>query len=743
MKYRGMRTAACFLLFFLGLHLFAREGRSGEVWILENLLDVSTIKSGSTVLFNGWHSDLKRSNKRSFKAAVRTDRFLNPFGDRTPDLPSLKVLSAISDDGVREQYFKFFKRLCISRGIDYLVLPDTSMMRLLERQTIRNALEIGEGYFVVENELQLQLPASKREFKRRSFEKGLIWVVGEIEGLSKLLKWDRNLALQSFESDSSASSLNIFPVFHITKELGRSIFEHSASLLDPVGAFPIQADTIVYLGDDEYLKETLRMYATVLNVRKAETPVINDIRFGLRTVEKQDLVIQWLDSEVIREENTSLLVADTWHMEEMMLSQMVFGARKVEGKLDYHTNRSSFPTGVLGYSLPEYEGLNPDTLSLLDSLAAKAIRNYATPGIQIGLIKDGMLSLQKSYGYFTYDSTRPVSSETIYDLASLTKVMATLPALGYLIDQGKISIEDSLGAHLSFLRDSDKAGITIKQLLAHNSGLPSYVPFWDMKLSGDLLDPFVYLSDLHRELDIRTYEDELDEKGVDSLKATIARLPLKDELEYRYSDVGFLLLHFLVEEVSGQTLEQLLIEQFYTPMKMHSTFFNPQENEISFKTIAPTEYDRRYRHYQVWGEVHDRNASILGGIAGHAGLFSNVADLAKMMVMFLNEGFYGGHQYLSKKTVNTFNQRFFTNNRRGLGWDKMDTDHIGSASVFSSDSSYGHTGFTGTMLWADPEQKLGFIFLSNRIFPDASNWRLSHLNTRSLMHDVLYRSIED
>ncbi|NQZ77778.1 MAG: serine hydrolase, partial [Ekhidna sp.] len=176
------------------------------------------------------------------------------------------------------------------------------------------------------------------------------------------------------------------------------------------------------------------------------------------------------------------------------------------------------------------------------------------------------------------------------------------------------------------------------------------------------------------------------------------------------------------------------------PMNLENTYFNPMKKGVPPMNIAPTEYDHRYRNYQVWGEVHDRNALVFGGVSGHAGLFSTSRDLAKIMSMFLNGGYYGGRRYLSQETTSLFNQRFFLENRRGLGWDKRGLDESDTKEV--EDHSFGHTGFTGTMVWADPDEELIFVFLSNRIFPNADNWKLGQLSTRTNIHNVIYQSLE-
>ena len=320
--------------------------------------------------------------------------------------------------------------------------------------------------------------------------------------------------------------------------------------------------------------------------------------------------------------------------------------------------------------------------------------------------------------------------------------MATLPAIALLIDQGKIHLDDSISQYLNQFNGSNKSSVTIRQLLAHQGGMRSYVPFWSMMMDGDRMDAFYYKTAEDEARDIRTYGMEPDPIMLDSLKSFIVKSRLtKNPDSYQYSDLGFMVLHLIVEEVSGQAFDEFLMTNFYEPMGLTRTTFNPIRSGFSPKEIAPTEFDERYRNYQVWGEVHDRNALVFGGIAGHAGLFSTAQDLAKMMAMFMNDGFYGGKQYLKPETLELLNARYFDHYRRGLGWDKKDGKKD-SASDLASDTSYGHTGFTGTMVWADPAYDLIYVFLSNRIYPDSNNWKLGILNTRTAIHDTLYRSIE-
>ena len=304
----------------------------------------------------------------------------------------------------------------------------------------------------------------------------------------------------------------------------------------------------------------------------------------------------------------------------------------------------------------------------------------------------------------------------------------------------KSNLTDPIGKHLQDFSGSNKSQVTIKQLLAHNGGIRSYIPFWKRAMRGDRLNSFFYKTREDEANDVRSYGIEYHPSMRDSLESWLRKSDLtRNPQKYLYSDLGYMILHMLVETVAQKPFDQFLSENFYEPMRLNIGF-NPGSKGISKTNIAPTEYDHLFREDQVWGEVHDRNAHIFGGVSGHAGLFSNATDLAKMMYMLSNDGYYAGRQYLKKETLELFNARYFANNRRGLGWDKKDWRRDG-ASNQATDSSFGHTGFTGTMVWADPEKKLIYVFLSNRIYPDSKNEKLMELNIRTEIHDVIYESI--
>ncbi|MFK7952149.1 MAG: serine hydrolase domain-containing protein [Ekhidna sp.] len=734
-------TAICFIL--LTHFAFSSEVVWSEgIWIDGSSLYSTVVPSkGATLFFENWSEEVASfTEKDSYFVALQLDEKLDPIPDDEINLPSLKMLSAIADDSLINVYFDFLENFGRTNGINYLVLPDLQHLTDFEKKVIRTANAHSPYYFLHKSSLSHTLPNSRREFEEEpTFT---IWIAETEQNTNKINRWNRKADGSNrssfYEGLEKAKSTKTLKPTDYSEELEKSLFEKSVVAIDPNGRFPLRENAITYLGYDQALKSRLAQYVEVWNERKEGIQVIVDTRHGWdgETFDN-DILISDLNGEA---NTTALLLPETTKSYDVIVCKMLFGAASIEGQADHLNYREVKNLQYVGFSDPESERMNEGHLRWIDSLANDAIKKFATPGIQVAVLKNGSMVLEKSYGYYSYDSLKPVTNETLYDIASLTKVIATLPAVALLVDQGKVNLDDSISMHLPEFSHSNKSHVTIKQLLSHNAGLRSYIPFWSMVMDGDRLDPFYYKTPEDEANDIRSYGIEPHPGLLDTLKSFIVKSDLiKHTQNYNYSDLGYMMLHLLVESVSGQSFDDFLSTHFYHPMELLRTTFNPREKGYSFENIAPTENDQRYRNGQVWGEVHDRNAHVFGGVAGHAGLFSNASDLSKMMSMMINNGYYGGIQYISKETLDQFNKRYFERNRRGLGWDKKDGKKD-SASGLASDKSFGHTGFTGTMVWADPEADLVYIFLSNRVYPDAENWRLGKLNTRTNIHDVIYQS---
>ena len=447
---------------------------------------------------------------------------------------------------------------------------------------------------------------------------------------------------------------------------------------------------------------------------------------------------------------------------QWVVPQILFGAREAKGRLPRRvgkdlpagTGESTGALGRLAYTQPEAVGLNPDTLRLIDTLANWAIRERATPGCQVLVARRGAVVFSKSYGYQTYDSLLPVDNQTIYDIASVTKVAATTQAMMFLQERGALVLDDKLSAYLPELRGTDKRNITIREVLLHRAGLRSYVPFWQKTRDRYGLHPELYRfsseTDFTTQIASGLYatpslRDSLWNWTIQSrmVKVRGRSVGWKPRHGYRYSDLGFYMLLRLIEQVTQQPLDAFMEENFYDPLGLTTLTYRPL-CKYSQLRIAPTEEDRLFRNTLVRGTVHDEGAALCGGVAAHAGLFSNAHDLAVLMQMNLQDGYYGGTRYLQPGTVARFSTRQFNDSRRALGWDKPEYLRDGGPTApEASLDSYGHLGFTGTSVWVDPKYELVYVFLSNRVHPDARNTKLLTEGIRTKIQSVVYRAMED
>ena len=352
----------------------------------------------------------------------------------------------------------------------------------------------------------------------------------------------------------------------------------------------------------------------------------------------------------------------------------------------------------------------------IDSIALSGIAAHAYPGCQIVVARDGQVVYNRAYGRQTYDKGSPlVDTNTLYDVASVTKVAATTLAVMKLVDMGKVRLDDKLSRYLPYLKRTNKRGITIRETLSHFARLKAFEPYWQHVVG-------------------------VDQEGV---LRQIAASKLGPRHMYVYSDNGFILLGDLVERVSGQRLDVFVHKHFYGPMGLSSTMFLPLEHGVGRARIAPTETDPDKRTGTLQGVVHDPNAAAMGGVAGNAGLFSTASDLAQLYVMLLDGGMYRGRRYLSQGVIDAFNTRYYTKygNRRALGHDKPLPTPQGNTAPEVSQSSYGHTGFTGAMVWADPEKGLVYVFLSNRVHPSSQDNKLAKMGIRTDIQSLIYQSI--
>lgn len=392
----------------------------------------------------------------------------------------------------------------------------------------------------------------------------------------------------------------------------------------------------------------------------------------------------------------------------------------------------------LSYAEPAEVGLDPLRLEQIDDIVREAISAEATPGAVVLVLKDGKVVFDRAYGHHTYDSPRPTSATDIFDLASLTKISATTLAAMRLVDSSQLDLDATIGTYLPELKKSypDKAKIRIRDLLTHQAGLAPELPFYAMVREGDRR------STPSRDYPIRVSENFYLRKDFyrKVMRPKLLASRLRTPGKYIYSDLGMILLQEVIERVVARPLDVYVEESFYRPLGACTMGFCPWRR-YDDERLVPTEIDRYFRKEPLQGFVQDSGAALAGGVSGHAGLFATAYDLALVGQMLLNGGSYGGRQYLRPGTVRTFTTRQSTVSHRGLGFDRWNPDADEPyPSQLASQQIFGHTGYTGTCLWVDPEARLVYVFLSNRTYPSGSR-RLNQLKIRSRILDTVYLAI--
>jgi beta-N-acetylhexosaminidase len=434
------------------------------------------------------------------------------------------------------------------------------------------------------------------------------------------------------------------------------------------------------------------------------------------------------------------------------VANLIFGVNPASGKIPVNTlsndaklndGLKTFAKGRLGYAPASQVGMNTAKLEKIKAFAEQGIMNGEYPGCQILVARKGKVVFHESFGNLRYGVNEPVNNNTIYDLASLTKVTATLQAVMMLYDKQKLDIDQKASYYLPELEKTNKRDIIIKDLLFHQAGLKAFVPFWtNTKTQNGTFKPEYYADTTKQNLNV-TQSLHIIPSIKDSVFKWIAETQLVNQpgsKKYLYSDLGLIILQRIVEKITNQNLDVFLDKNVYQAMAMGKTGYNIYK-KAEINSISPTEIERSFRPQAIHGTVHDPNAALLGGVSGHAGLFSTAWDLAKLFQMNLNKGQYAENQFFSAKTLDYFTQAHSNISHRALGWNKA-TKGDPSVSEYASASTYGHTGFTGTAAWVDPENELIYIFLSNRVYPSADNEKLIKNKTRKRIHDLVYEAIE-
>ncbi len=456
-------------------------------------------------------------------------------------------------------------------------------------------------------------------------------------------------------------------------------------------------------------------------------------------------------------DNSTIIYSKFEHTKaQSQAGQALFGAIGIRKPLNMrgiemtiHTGELIQPLSRLQFDVqPEAVGMSSRILNQIDLIAQNAISSKATPGCQVLVARHGKVVFNKAYGHYTYDRQVSVTDNSLYDVASLTKVLVTVPVLMQLVQAGKIDVNKKASEYLPDLKQSNKKDLTIKQILLHKAGLSPNMPGWFETFHTEELFRKYYMSAPSKSHPIQVTENVYAPKHhEDSLWSWVKNSPLSAQRRdgsygYRYGDMGFFILKKICEKILQMPMNQYVETEFFEPLALQKMTYLPLQKHQKTQ-IVPSGYDPYFRKTTLQGFVHDYAAGMIGGVSGHAGIFSNAKDIAILMQIFLQDGYYGGKKYFTPEVISQFTSAQNPLSSRGLGWDKPRAyGKMNPASNSASAQAFGHRGFTGTCVWVDPRHELIYVFLSNRTFPSYKNQKLLGMKVRRRIHDVIYQAIK-
>lgn len=495
------------------------------------------------------------------------------------------------------------------------------------------------------------------------------------------------------------------------------------------------------------------------------TPALNSVFSQIAALDRSAVI--WFGNPYgvarldMTKKPTALLVAyqDNNYTQQVAV-QVLFGAIGASGKLPVTVN-SNYPVGTgiktpgnirLQFGFPENAGLSSVRLiSKVDSIVNAGLDTLAFPGCQVLIARRGIVVLDKCYGFHLYDSTEAVTENDLWDLASVTKVSAATPSLMLLDDRGLFDIDKTLGDYLPWFRFSDKGDMVLREMLAHQAGLKAWIPFWKSTLENDSTFRKGIFSDYANRKYALPVTDSMymNRHYLKDMFREIRDSPV-GEKKYVYSDLTFILAAEIIESLTDSTIDKFAPANIYRPIGAFNITYKPLE-KYSKERIVPTEYDSLFRKQLLRGTVHDEGTAMLGGVSGHAGLFATGNDLLKLVEMYRRGGEYGGVRILSSEVLKKFTAVQFpeNDNRRALGFDKpmLRNDTLPAEEAYpcpsASPGSFGHSGFTGTFIWCDPDEEISYVFLSNRVYPTRNNSLLSDLSIRGKILQAVYDSRQE
>ena len=536
---------------------------------------------------------------------------------------------------------------------------------------------------------------------------------------------------------------NYYPTKHFTMDRDAKQ-QHIDSLLVQLKEYNL---VLVYLSGTN--GRPAKSFGLTAGMKNALNAVIKQNK-TIITVPENPYILAKLDS--VRYADAIIMSYENTPYSASYAAQLIFGGIGAKGRLPISPNEyftmgmgiNSLPVRIK-YTIPEELGVDSKKLLRVDSIALNGIKEGAYPGCQIMVIKSGNVIYQKSFGHHTYEKQCTVKNDDIYDLASITKIASSTLSLMKLVDQKKIHLDTSLQQYLPVLKKTNKQNLTLRDLLTHQAGLKTHIPFWKLTVENNDYKVGIYNTVRNDEYPYRVAEKLYISKSYrDTIYTHIYNSPLTEKGKYVYSDLGYYFIQKIIEEKTFVPLDRYAYKYFYAPLGLSTMGYKPL-NRFDKKQIVPTENDIKFRKQLIHGDVHDPGAAMLGGVSGHAGLFSNANDLAVIMQMFMNYGEYGGTQYIDSNTVKEFTKcKFCKNNRRALGFDKPEMNPGKDSPVCACVSylSFGHSGFTGTLAWADPEKELVYVFLSNRVHTSAEENKLAKSGIRTKIQEAIYEIVK-
>lgn len=457
------------------------------------------------------------------------------------------------------------------------------------------------------------------------------------------------------------------------------------------------------------------------------------------------------DCAEIENQDAVVLAYENHNFAQDRTAQLIFGAIGATGKLSFHfSDFLKKDKGLtvksinrLKYSQPEELGISAEKLEEIDQIALNGVKKGAFPGCQVFVAVEGKIIYQKSFGTKTYDAADSVNNKDIYDIASVSKIAGSTASLMRLQTMNAFSLNKKLEDYIPEVTGNGAFGkISIKDMMAHQAGLTPWIPFYKKTVTNGKLNPSIYSATKKEGFEIQVAKDIwIANAYTDTIYKRILSSSLNSTKKYEYSDLGYYFVKKIVEKQSKQSLDEFLYKEIYKPMGLANIRYNPL-NYFVYDRIVPTENDKDFRGQVIRGFVHDPGAAMLGGVGGHAGIFANSADLGAIMQLFLNKGNYAGKQYFDADVVAAYTKAQFTGNRRGAGFDRPTASVKGGPTCdLVSQQSYGHSGFTGTFTWADPAYGINYVFLSNRVYPSAENWKIRDMNIRTEIQRVIYEAV--